>query len=130
MAGLPSWKEILDMCEAKGLLAKRLYVVFTKPKDLAKMGALVPEHLEYQAELERRGIMFGAGPLSDDTETKWNGDGMVIIRARDMAEAKKIADADPMHAGGGRGYEIRPWLMNEGTISIRVNYTTGKYTLE
>ncbi|MBM3558966.1 MAG: hypothetical protein FJX53_03570, partial [Alphaproteobacteria bacterium] len=114
----------------KGLLAKRLYVVFTRPKDPAKMGALVGPHLEYQAELERRGIMFGAGPLADETETKWNGDGMVIIRAKDMAEAKKIADADPMHTGGGRGYEIRPWLMNEGTISIRVNYVTGKYTLE
>jgi hypothetical protein len=116
--------DIMKACE--GMLRKQLYVVFTKPTDgLGPIMEVVKEHLEYQVALEERGIMFGAGPFWSDDEKTWEGEGMVIIRAASLEEAKKIAAADPMHKSGARCYTVRPWLLNEGTVTVKVRYSNG-----
>lgn len=117
-------QDILNACE--GMLRKSLYVVLTKPVNgLGPIMENLKPHLDYQIELERRGIMFGAGPFFDDAETEWLGDGMVIIRAGSLAEAREIAAADPMHASGARTFTVRPWLLNEGTVTIKITYSNG-----
>jgi hypothetical protein len=40
-----------------------------------------------------------------------------------MDEARGFADADPMHQSGARTFRIRPWLLNEGTFSVRLFYS-------
>ena len=77
-------------------------------------------------ELERKGIMFGAGPFWADNEVDWNGEGMVVIRAGSLAEAREIAAQDPMHSSGARSFKVRPWLLNEGTLTVKIDYSTGK----
>ncbi|MEM8823361.1 MAG: YciI family protein [Pseudomonadota bacterium] len=109
---------------SKGMLQKQLYVVFTKPvKGMGAVMEALEEHLQYQVSLEERGIMFGAGPFWDDNEENWEGEGMVIIRAGSLAEAKEIADADPIHKSGVRTYTVRPWLLNEGTVTVKIRYS-------
>ena len=120
----PTWEEMVGQCSGLGLLAKKLYVVFTTPVNgLGPIMKVLDEHLAYQNKIQDEGIMFGAGPFSDDTETKWDGDGMVIIRAESMAAAKAIADDDPMHKAGARTYNIRPWLLNEGKLTIDLTFS-------
>jgi uncharacterized protein YciI len=68
-------------------------------------------------------VTFAAGPFDDDAETQWSGEGMIIVRAASLAEARTIADADPMHASGVRRYRIRPWLLNEGAVTLTVRYS-------
>jgi uncharacterized protein YciI len=120
--------DILKACEA--MLRKQFYAVFTKPtKGMEPVMAVLEEHLAFQIDLEKRGIMFGAGPFWNDAEDAWEGEGMVIIRAGSLAEAKTIADADPMHKSGARSYTVRPWLLNEGTVTIKLTYSDGKREL-
>ena len=112
---------------SKGMLQKQLYVVFTTPA--AGMGAVMAQievHLAYQMKLEREGIMFGAGPFWSEDGKIWEGEGMVIIRAESLAKAREIAEADPMHSSGARTFRVRPWLLNEGTVTVKVNYSSGK----
>jgi len=117
-------EEILEA--SRGMLQKQLYVVFTTPtKGLGPVMENIGPHLKYQVELEEKGIMFGAGPFWTDDERAWDGDGMVIIRASSLAEAEAIAAADPMHASGARSYRVRPWLLNEGTVTLKVRYSDG-----
>lgn len=117
-------EEILEACD--GMLRKQLYVVFTTPtRGLGPVLENIERHLKYQIELEEKGIMFGAGPFWSDDEKTWQGEGMVIIRADSMAEAERIAAADPMHACGARSYRIRPWLLNEGMLTLQVRYSNG-----
>lgn len=112
---------------SKGMLQKQLYVIFTKPAaDMGAVMAQIEVHLEYQMKLERDGVMFGAGPFWSDNEQDWEGEGMVIIRAASLAEGRKIAAADPMHSSGARTFIVRPWLLNEGTVTVKVDYSTGK----
>jgi len=121
------WTSFVAMCRERGLLAKQFYVVHTKPT--GGMDAVfknLTEHLAYQGELERTGVMFAAGPLADDKTGGWVGEGMVIIRAKSLAEARAVAEADPMHKAGARSFTVRPWLMNEGSFAIRVNGSSQK----
>ncbi len=117
-----------DLLEAsKEMLQKQMYVYFTTPTN--GMGPVMENleaHLKFQVELEKRGIMFGAGPHWTVDEKRCEGDGMVIIRAGSLAEAREIAASDPMHSSGARSFTVRPWLMNEGTVTIKLSYSDGK----
>ena len=113
------------------MLNKNLYVVFTKPiHGLGPVMENIEEHLKFQVSLEEKGIMFGAGPFWEDNEIDWAGEGMVIIRANSLSEAKEIAATDPMHKSGARSFTVRPWLLNEGTVNLSINYSKGNFTLK
>lgn len=116
--------DIMQACE--GMLRKQFFVVFTTPVNgLGSVMENLEPHLKFQIELEEKGIMFGAGPFFTEDMKEWKGDGMVILRADSMAEADKIAASDPMHQSGARSYKIRPWLMNEGSYTLKVRYSDG-----
>lgn len=117
-----------DILQAsRGMLQKQLYVVFTRPTNgLGPVMANIKPHLDFQVDLERRGIMFGAGPFWTGDEQSWEGEGMVIIRAGSLAEARAIAASDPMHSSGARSFTVRPWLLNEGALTVKITYSDGR----
>jgi len=111
------------------MLRKRLWVVITKavakPEELSKM---LEAHLQHQIRLEKEGIMFGAGPLSNPDGSP-TGTGMIIIRAESEAEARRIADQDPFHSSGLRTYTLQQWSLNEGRLTITVDFSDQTYRL-
>ncbi len=115
---------------SSAMLQKQLYAVFTVPT-----GGMEPilqgleEHLAFQMQLEREGIMFAAGPMWSDDEQEWNGDGLVVVRAANRAEAVEIAERDPMHRSGARRFTVRPWMINEGTMTVRLDLSSQKFTI-
>jgi uncharacterized protein len=120
------WHELVELCTTKGLLAKRLWVISSKPTDgLGPILDNLEEHLAYQTKLERDGIMFAAGPLASEDLTEWLGEGLFMYRADSIDAARKLAEADPMHSSGARSFTIREWMLNEGTYSIQVYYSAG-----
>lgn len=116
------WKKLVAGARDRGRVAREFFVVHSRPTgELAAVEANLKSHLEYQHHIENTGTMFGAGPLGDFDGAGWSGEGMIIIRAGSLDEARKIAEADPMHISGARSFTIRPWVMNEGAITIRLN---------
>jgi len=121
---IPTKTDIL--AATKGMLNKDLYVITTTPTGgMDAVMANLEEHLKFQVKLEQDGIMFGAGPLWADDEHTWNGEGMVIIRAESLDHARRIAESDPMHASGARSFTVRPWLLNEGSVTVKITYSDG-----
>ncbi len=121
--------EILEA--TKGMLQKQFYVVSTTPSGgLEPVMAALEEHLDFLVQLGKDGVLFGAGPHWADDELSWNGEGMVILRADSLAHAREIAAQDPMHSSGARTFTVRPWLLNEGGIGVRFDFSTGTYTVE
>lgn len=113
------------------MLQKQLYVILTKPTNgLGPVMENLGPHLEFQVKIEQDGVMFAAGPFWADDEETWEGEGMVVIRADNLAHAREIAESDPMHASGARSFTVRPWLVNEGGFSLRVTFSDGKRTLD
>lgn len=107
-----------DQLTAK-MLRKELWVITTRPARGPGTKELLPEHLEYQIKLERDGKLFGAGPIYAPDQDVPEG-GMIILYAKDQAEAQALADEDPMHKHGARSYEVRKWLLNEGALSFKI----------
>jgi uncharacterized protein YciI len=105
------------------MLKKQLWVVITRAvKPLEEVRQHLKAHLEHQIRLEKDGIMYGAGPATAPGEAK-AAFGLIIIRARDEAEARRIADSDPMHSSGVRQYELYSWSLNEGRINVTLDFS-------
>jgi uncharacterized protein YciI len=116
---------------SKGMLQKQVYVVFSTPTNgIGPVMENLAAHLEHQCAIERSGVMVAAGPHWTDDERRWDGEGMFVIRAESLEDAKKIAASDPMHKCGARFFKVRPWLINEGGLNIRVSFSDGKMSLE
>ena len=118
------------MKASAAMLQKQLYAIFTVPT-----GGIEPilqgleEHLAFQVDLEKRGILYAAGPMWSDDEKSWDGDGMVVVRAGSREEAVRIAESDPMHRSGARRFTVRPWMINEGSITIRLDKSSQKFSI-
>jgi len=120
--GMLTWRQRIDDARAEGLAAREYFVIFTKPKaGKEAVQRHLAIHLEYQRDLERRGIIVAAGPLSDEAGQEWTARGLIVIRADSLQAARAIADADPMHRDGVRTYEIMPWLMNEASFTLKIS---------
>ena len=114
-------------------LRMALYVIETTgvPERASEAGNFMQSHLAHQDDLERRGIMFGAGSLREEgVEGGPPTSGLIIIRADSFEHAREIADSDPMHANGLRTYTLRRWSLNEGTFNIRVNFSNQSVIFE
>ena len=113
-----------ETARARGAMGFEVFQVTSLIANGAKIPDILPDHLAYQAKLEAEGALLMAGPLSDTDGGEVIG-GCIILRAPDMAAARALADADPMHAGGARTYEIRRWLINEGGLTVKFGFSTG-----
>lgn len=123
---MPKWSEYKAEATERGALAKEVYMVRSTPTvDIDLLRATLPDHLAYQAKLEGEGTLVLAGPLSDATGEEMMGEGLIIYRAASLEAATEIAKADPMHSSGARSFEIRRWLINEGSIQLTVGLSTG-----
>lgn len=107
----------------------RLWAVETRPVNRAVMTATMERHIRYQLELEAKGILFAAGPIFAADAAGPDGTGLIVLRAGSEEEARAIAEADPMHAAGGRDFVLRQWLVNEGSIDLRVPLSRYNYPI-
>jgi uncharacterized protein YciI len=70
--------------------------------------------------LEKRGLLFASGPLSDGAGPP-SGAGLTILRAANAREARALAEADPFVTNGLRTFELKEWTIMEGSLGLKVN---------
>ncbi len=110
-------------------LNKQLWVYIATPVgDGSRQNAFLKAHLAHQAALEKSGVMYGAGPLTEVGGKSTVG--LIIIRASSAEEARKIADSDPMHINGARTYRLYQWSLNEGSIGVKLNLSEGTFKFD
>jgi uncharacterized protein len=103
------------------MLRKKLYVLISKPLvPPEKLKPLLATHLDYMVELEKRGVLFASGPLTEPDGAP-SGHGLTVLRVKDAAEARRIAQAEPFFAQGLRSFELKEWTVMEGMLGVRVN---------
>lgn len=125
-----AWADYKKEAKSRGALALELYVAMSTPaKEPQDVKASLPDHLAYQAELERSGSLAFAGPMSDETGVHMQGMGLMIYRAENLEAARDLADGDPMHKSGARTYVLRRWMINEGSLTLSVGLSTNSAIL-
>ncbi len=118
---MPTWEEYKTIARERGALALELYIVESTPAGSPDdIMANLPDHLAYQKKMEAEGKLAFAGPVSDSSGEMMTGGGMIIYRAGSLDEAKTFAENDPMHKAGARTFNVRCWLINEGSFNIGV----------
>ena len=121
-----AWVDYKADAKSRGALALELYVAHSTPaKAPEDVKASLPDHLAYQADLERTGQLAFAGPMSDETGDHMQGMGLIIYRADSLEAARALAEADPMHKSGARTFVLRRWMINEGSVTVSANLSTG-----
>ena len=112
------------------MLKRELYVVLTTPtRPMSELLPLLPDHLHYMIDLEKRGMLFASGPFLTGKDIL-PGAGMTIVRAGSLEEAEAIAREDPFYKSGMRTFEVRTWQLNEGSFTVTVNYSDKSYRIE
>ncbi|CUH43362.1 YciI family protein [Ruegeria atlantica] len=125
-----AWADYKSEAKSRGALALELYVALSTPtKAPEDVKASLPDHLAYQADLERAGKLAFAGPMSDETGEHMQGVGLIIYRADGLEAARKLAEGDPMHKSGARSFVLRRWMINEGSLNLSVGLSTGTSAL-
>jgi uncharacterized protein len=90
-----------------------LFVAMSRPLVArAELEPTLPAHLEYMELLEQQGTLFASGPFTDGAF----GEGMTIVRAATLAEARAILDQDPFIRAKLRTYLLREWRLKEGAL--------------
>ena len=102
----------------KGMLNLKLFVILSQGKGL-DLKPYLAEHLQYMIGLERKGKLFASGPFGNPSR----GDGMTVVRAKDIDEAHELAKQDPFFVNGIRTYTIEPWTVMEGSMTFTVNFS-------
>ena len=103
-------------------LGKEMYLVITRPVRSPEIAKRLGDHLAHQVELERKGILFAAGPLYS-RDSNLPEAGMFVLRANSFEEADAIAKEDPLHKAGLRTYTLQKWRLNEGRITVTVDFS-------
>ena len=109
---MTSWTEYAAEARARGALAHELYMVLSTPAgDPAKVKETLPAHLTYQAELEARGALFLAGPVSDETGELMQGNGSHylpcgVVRRRPRL-GRSRSPAAQRHGQGAKEHSAR-----------------------
>ena len=93
-----------------------LYWVFSRAApSVTPEGAqeFLKDHLRFQFDLERRGMLFAAGPLGELGKSPL---GMYCLIADSEEEARAIAERDPFHVRGRKTYELHWWTLCESSV--------------
>jgi uncharacterized protein len=111
------------------LLARDYWLLLSTPAagvDQAAIQEHLQEHLGWAIGLEEAGVLFASGPLLSGPGVG-PGSGVTVLRAEDEDEARLIAMGDPFVLAGLRTFAVHRWRLNEGSVSLRVSFGTGKY---
>lgn len=73
--------------------------------------AKLDDHIEYWKGQEQKKVLVAGGPYTDGSG------GLIILRAKDLAEAKAIVEADPAVKSGLIAADVRPWRAVLGELS-------------
>jgi hypothetical protein len=112
----------------------QLYVILMQPTERYDTASddgreLMRRHLQWQLEMQDRGLTLGAGPFGSlggaQTQAQFdaqvtsqremlNASGMYILAVPSLDAAESIARTEPFEAAGWRRHTIVLWNLNEG----------------
>ena len=112
------------------MLRKQLYVIFTKPVNGMEPIMAISRSISISRSIWRSAASCSApGRCGTTPKTPGKAKAWWSCAPASLAEAKAIAASDPMHKAGARSFTVRPWLINEGTVTIKLSYSDGKFDI-
>ncbi|MDR7083258.1 uncharacterized protein YciI [Arthrobacter ginsengisoli] len=114
-----------------GMLRRTLFVIYSGPVagvEPERGAAHFAEHLRHLMNWEQQGILFAAGPFLENG--KATARAMYILRAGSLDEARSIASDEPLHRHGIREFTVDEWVLNQGRVSLTIDFSTQRGGLD
>ena len=88
------------------------WIAMTRPVvPWSQIAARIHEHTDYLDALAGSGQALASGPFLDNGEPR--GEGLTLLRAADEAEARALAEGDPLVQAGLWTIDIRMWQVHQ-----------------
>jgi uncharacterized protein len=100
-----------DRLDGRGALCHLILLNGIPGKALSS--EVVNLHAAHLAELDKAGKLILAGPIPE------RAGGLIVLRTGSLAEARAIAEQDPMVRGGYQTYELGTWFMSNRQNNYR-----------
>jgi hypothetical protein len=114
---------------AAPLLHRTLFVCLSEPvASPEEILPHIPDHLRHLVAMEKSGVLLASGPFLEAGQVGLRA--MMIIRAKDLAEARRIAEEETLHKLGLRRFTIEEWQLNQGRISVQIDFSDQKGGLD
>jgi uncharacterized protein len=84
--------------------------------DEATLEQIQREHIAYHASLRAAGMVVTNGPVRDQPDEALRG--LTFYRTGSVAEARRLAEADPAVQAGRLTVEVMTWLCPAGTMIV------------
>ena len=111
------------------LLHRTLFVCVSEPTASPdQIVPHIPDHLRHLIAMEKSGVLVASGPFIEGGQVGLRS--MMIIRAKDIAEARKIAQEETLHKLGLRRFTIEEWQLNQGRVSVQIDFSDQKAGLD
>jgi uncharacterized protein YciI len=78
-------------------------LLLTGRPDMTPTADVLAQHSAHLRDLDHQGKLALAGPFLD------RFGGLIVLRTASSAEARGIAEEDPMICGGFQSYDLIPW---------------------
>ena len=102
---------------------EKYYLVLLKrpakppPLDAKALEDLQRAHLNHFREMHLAGKLVVAGPFDEQSDPALRG--LCLYRVETLAEARKLAEADPMVRAGRLSVDVLAWWVEKGAVSFR-----------
>jgi uncharacterized protein len=114
---------------AAPLLHRTLFVCLSEPVAAPEeILPHIPDHLRHLVAMEKSGVLLASGPFLEAGQVGPRA--MMTIRAKDLAEARQIAEQETLHKLGLRRFTIEEWQLNQGRISVQIDFSDQKAGLD
>lgn len=117
----------IDRLKAK-MLAESYFVMYRKVVSPEKLRPVMLAHYRWIIDLEKRNLVFASGPVFK--RDGGPGVGMTVFKAKDWDEAQELAASDPFCSSGAGEFHVDRWQINEGRVSITVDFSDRTFSID
>lgn len=132
MSEMPSLNTPDDRSEVERLksrmLMKSYFVMYRRIVAPEKLQAVLLEHYKWIIDLEKRNLVFASGPVFK--RDGGPGVGMTVFKTASFEAADALAASDPFCLCGAAQFHVERWQINEGRISIAIDFSDQTYEVK
>lgn len=122
-------EQTAEVARLKGaMLQKSFYVMRRRMVAPEKLLAAMLDHYRWIIDLEKRGLVFASGPVFERDDRP--GVGMTVFKVENFEEAEELAAGDPFCICGAAEFEIARWQVNEGRISVTIDFSDQSFSID
>jgi uncharacterized protein len=125
---MTSEEEVVEIERLKGkMLKKKFFVMQRQMVAPEKIKPNMLAHYQWIIGLEKDNKVFASGPMAP--EGGGPGVGLTVFRCESFDQARELASSDPFVSGGAAKFTLAQWQINEGRMSLAIDFSDGAVTI-